>query len=151
MTRDDEEKYVCPDCIDDYAIQEFIRNNAAENACSYCGKSSDQEEIAASLDEVVDFMLEGIGTEWDDPNNCVGWEDGWVGAEVIDSDELVSDRIGLEESNEDVLNDIIAAMPDQEWCQRDPYGLRAEEALTFGWDTFCEQVKHRLPLHILSY
>jgi hypothetical protein len=142
MARDLEEKYVCPDCIDDYAIQEFIRNNAAENICSYCGKSSDQE-IAASLDEVVDFMLDGIWSEWDDPANCVGWEGGWVGAEVIDSDELIRERVGLEYSNEDVLEDIIKAMPDQEWCQRDPYALREEEALFFSWNNFCEQVKHR--------
>lgn len=141
MANDLEEKYVCPDCIDDYAIQEFIRNNAGQNECSYCGKSSN-EEIAASLDEVVDFMLDGILSEWDDPANCMGWEGGWVGARVIDSDELIRERVGLEYSNEDVLEDIIKAMPDQEWCQRDPYGLRDEEALMFGWEIFSEQVKH---------
>ncbi len=132
---------MCPDCIDDYAIQEFIRNNAVENECSYCAKSSDQE-IAAPLDEVVDFMLDGISSEWDDPANCMGWEGGWVGAEVIDSDELIRERVGLDSSNEDVLEDIVRGMPDQEWCQRDPYGLRGEEALIFGWDTFSEQVKY---------
>jgi uncharacterized protein (DUF983 family) len=56
MASDLQEKYVCPDCINDYAIQEFIRSIATENTCSYCGKSSDQE-IAASLDEVVDFVV----------------------------------------------------------------------------------------------
>lgn len=141
MVSDSEEKYVCPACIDDYAIQEFIRNNAVESECSYCGKSSDQE-IAASLDEVVDFILDGIWTEWDDPANCVGWEGGWVGAEVIDSDELIRYRVGLDSSNEDVLDDIVEALVDKEWCQRDPYGLRDEEALMFGWGTFYEQVKH---------
>jgi len=141
MVSDSEEKYVCPACIDDYAIQEFIRNNAVESECSYCGKSCDQE-IAASLDEVVDFILDGIWTEWDDPANCVGWEGGWVGAEVIDSDELIRYRVGLDSSNEDVLDDIVEALVDKEWCQRDPYGLRDEEALMFGWGTFCEQVKH---------
>ena len=94
-------------------------------------------------DEVVDFMLEGINSEYDDPNNCVGWEGGWQGADVFDSQDLITDMIGLDISSEELYDDIILALGDQEWCQRDPYGLRDEEALKFGWGKFCEQVKHR--------
>lgn len=134
-------KSVCSNCFEDYAIHEFINKNAVEQACDYCGNRS-SEPIAAPLEDVIDFLLEGIGMEWDDPVNCVGWEDGWVGVEVIDSDELIRDRVGLEDSNEEVLQDIINSIWDREWCQRDPYGLRTEEALTFSWHSFCEQVKH---------
>lgn len=140
-SRETDDKFVCPICIDDYAIREFIRENAVEDKCSYCGKTS-SEPIASLLEDVVAFLLEGIGNEWDDPANCMGWEGEWVGAEVIDSDELIRDRVGLDYSKEDVLEDIIREMPDQQWCQRDPYSLRDEEALLFGWDTFCKQVKH---------
>jgi hypothetical protein len=29
-----------------------------------------------------------------------------------------------------------------DWCQKDPYGLRKEEALSLSWADFAEQVKH---------
>lgn len=140
--RDDiPDKYVCPNCIDDYAVREFIEENAVKEQCSYCSNRS-SDPTAAPLEDVIEFVLEGIWTEWDDPASCVGWEGGWVGAEVIDSDELIRYRVGLEYSNEEVLQDIINTIRDREWCQRDPYGLRPEETLTFGWHSFCDQVKH---------
>jgi len=135
------DKYVCSKCFDDYAICEFINENAVESVCDYCGNEA-SDTIAVPLEDVIGFILEGIETEWDDPTNCVGWEGGWVGAEVIGSDELIRDRVGLETSNEQVLQDIINSIWDHEWCQRDPYGLRPEEALTFSWFDFVEQVKH---------
>jgi len=133
--------YVCADCIQDYAIQDFIRSIASETVCSYCGNSS-EDEIAAPLSEVVDFMKIGIDSEYDDPNNCVGWEGGWQGADVFDSEELINDYIGLECGSVELTEDIIEALGDQEWCQRDPYGLRPEQSLEFGWNSFCEQIKH---------
>lgn len=135
------DKYVCSKCFDDYAIREFINENAVKRVCDYCGNEA-SEAISTPLEEVIGFILEGIKTEWDDPANCVGWEEGWVGAEVIDSDELIRYRVGLEDCGEELLQNIVAAIFDREWCQRDPYGMRTEEALTFSWFDFVEQVKH---------
>lgn len=135
------DKFVCSACIDDYAIKEFINEYAIEQECSYCAKKSSRL-IAAPLEDVIAFMLKGIWTEWDEPNNCMSWDEDWVGAEVIDSDELIRYRVGLESSNEEVLDDIILTLTDLQWCQRDPYGLPDDEKLIFGWHTFCEQVKH---------
>jgi len=138
------DKYVCAKCFSDYAIKAFIEQNAFSEKCSYCSNESD-EPIAAPLEEVVEFIREGIETEWDNPVNCVGWESaegGWMGVRVIDSADLVMDEIEeLQDTNEKVLDDIIYYL-DQEWCQRDPYGLRDEEALLFSWTQFAEQVKH---------
>jgi len=136
------DKYVCSKCFDDYAICKFINENAVEKVCDYCGNES-SDAIAAPLEDVVEFVLKGIRTEWGDPNNeGVGWEGGWVGAEVIGSDELIRYRVGLENCSEGLLQDIIDPIWDREWCQRNPYGLRTEEALTFSWFDFVEQVKH---------
>jgi hypothetical protein len=138
------EKYVCTKCFSDYAIKEFIEENAFSNKCSYCPNESD-EPIAAPLEKVIDFIREGIETEWDNPVNCVGWESaegGWMGARVIDSYDLIMEEIEeLQDTNEKVLEDIIYSL-DQEWCQRDPYGLPREEALFLSWTKFAEQVKH---------
>lgn len=139
------DKYVCAECFDDYAIKEFINENAVEKKCSYCPNKSDLP-IAAELEIVVDFICQGINSEWDDPVECMGWdggEGGWQGATVYDSDELIRYEIEeLENTREEVLDDIVSSMIARQWCQRDPYGLRKEEALSLSWADFAEQVKH---------
>jgi len=138
------DKYVCAECFSDYAIKEFIEQNVFDEKCSYCSNKSD-EPIAAPLEEVIEFIREGLETEWDNPVNCVGWESaegGWMGARVIDSYELITVEIEeLQGSNQDVLDDISYIL-DQEWCQRDPYGLPGDEALSLSWTGFADQVKH---------
>lgn len=138
------DKYVCAECFRDYAIKEFIEQNAVDKKCSYCSNESD-EPIAAPLEEVMEFIREGIQTEWDNPVNCVGWESaegGWTGARVIDSYDLIHEEIEeLQDTNEKVLDDIIYSL-DQEWCHRDPYSFTYEETLFLSWTVFAYQVKH---------
>ena len=79
------DKYVCAECFSDYAIKEFIEQNAVDEKCSYCSNQSDKP-IAAPLEELIEFIREGIETEWDDPVNCVWYESaegGWMGARRI--------------------------------------------------------------------
>ena len=140
------DKNVCAECFSDYAIKEFIKENADENKCSYCSNESD-EPIAVSLVEVVDFICECIHTEWEDPAGSMGYESregGYQGASVYTGDELVRYEIEeLFETNDEVLDDIASSVGGRLWCHRDPYGLRKEEALTFSWEDFSNQVKHK--------
>lgn len=140
------DKYVCAGCFEDYAIKEFIKQTAVEKKCSYCSKKS-TVPIAAELEIVVDFICQGINTEWEDPVEDLPYESaegGYQGARVIDSDELI--RYEIEElfnTNEAVLDDIVLSLVgSHDWCQKDPYGLRKEEALSLSWADFAEQVKH---------
>jgi len=140
------DKYVCADCFEDYAIREFIKKNTVEKECSYCARKS-KSPIATELEIVVDFICQGINTEWEDPVGSMGWEGaegGYQGARVIDSDELIRYEIEeLENTNEAVLDDIVLSLVGgHDWCQKDPYGLRREEALSLSWADFAEQVKH---------
>jgi hypothetical protein len=138
------EKSVCDECFDDYAIKEFIKENASIKECDYCGKSSKESEIATSLHEIVEFMLEGIRYEWDEPGNCVGWEGGWVGAEVIDKYDLILEQLELEIENQQLFDDIVRSINIPEWCQRDPYNLPPGEEMFYNWEKFTEQVKHQI-------
>ena len=140
------DKYVCAGCFEDYAIKEFIKETAVEKKCSYCSKKS-KVPIAAELEIVVDFICQGINTEWEDPVENLPYESaegGYQGARVIDSDELI--RYEIEElfnTNEAVLDDIVLSLVgNHDWCQKDPYGLRKEEALSLSWADFAKQVKH---------
>jgi hypothetical protein len=34
------DKFVCTKCVDDYALARFIRDNAVEKHCDYCGRTT---------------------------------------------------------------------------------------------------------------
>jgi len=141
------DKYVCRDCINDYAIQEFIDGEAEEFTCSYCGKTSDKIPIAAHIDNVIEFILDGIETEYDDPRNGVSWESaegGWVGAEVLDTSEILFQIIGLEIEDEELSDDITQSILQDEWCRNDPYGMRKEDEWYMDWEDFSKQVKYQV-------
>lgn len=138
------DRYVCSHCFNDYAIRDFIESVAEERKCDYCGGRG-KKPSAAHMDRVLGFIAEGMRVEWGDPNQeGVGWEGGWAGAEVMDSDELIRYTIEeLWETNASVIDDLVKAFSDCEWCQKDPYGLLPDQALVVSWEQFCEQVKHR--------
>jgi len=141
---------VCPDCIGDYAIKDFINGNLSEKDCDYCGNASQSDDIAASLEDVVEFIIEGIQYEWDEPGNCVGWcsaEGGWVGATVLDTYDLIfEDHLELEVENTDLLNDIFQSLNREypQWCRKDPYGPEPGEELLLNWSRFADQIKHHV-------
>lgn len=141
-------KTVCAECISDYALKAFVREEADENECSYCSKEFD-EPNAIALVQLVDYICECIHTEWQDPVECMGWEGaegGYQGAPVYTGYELVTEQI--EElcymDNMELLEDIASSLGDSSWCQRDPYGLRDEEALIYSWEYFSNLVKHKV-------
>jgi hypothetical protein len=139
-----EEKYVCHYCFEDYAVKAFIKNNSVRNHCDYCRRTS-RRPIAAFMIDVLDFIMEGVNTEWDDPVNCVGWEGGWVGAEVYDSYDMIHDDMWELDIQEETLKaDLLEAFSHRQWCEIDPYGLRLHEELYYDWERFCKQIKHQV-------
>ncbi len=140
------DKYVCKECIGNYVIKDYIGENADEFHCDYCGKESEDEALSVHLEGVLRIILNGIRTEWEDPNNCVGWnsrEGGWLGVTVYDKREVIEEYWDdLDIENEDLIEDIIDSMNEQEWCERDPYGLRPYEYDFYTWELFCKQIKH---------
>ena len=142
-----EEKNVCSECFEDYAISEYVQENAVEAKCDYCSKSSEKTAIAAPLHEVVEFILEGIRYEWDDPANCVSWcsqEGGWVGATVINTYDLITDELDLGIQHDKLLADIARSIVTQEWCPSDPYGPRPDDEMIYNWKMFANQIKHHI-------
>ena len=63
------ETYVCGDCIDDYAVKQFIRQQGEELSCDYCQQRAEDNPIAAAIAGVGDFMREGIEKEWSHPED----------------------------------------------------------------------------------
>lgn len=138
------DKYVCPDCFEDKAIKDFIKLEATEYLCDYC-KNENSEIITAAIDKVLEFIMEGIFFEWEDPNNPgVRWNSGetrWQG-KVIGSWDLIYERDVIPTQNEEILEDIYNSLNDRQWCKSHFNELRPEDVLRYGWSEFAEKVKH---------
>lgn len=137
---------VCADCIDDVDIRAFIASRADELACDFCDRSSVDQAVAAPLESVVEFMMEAIDREYDRAVNALGWEsrEGGFQGSHWDSYDLLTDEIDIALPNDDgrLLDILVECLGDNDWCQRNPYGLREDERYIASWDEFANFIKY---------
>lgn len=145
----DESIVVCSDCFDDEALQVFIRSLRGTTPCTYCGKVAGG---TCTLAELLIHAMYCIRTEWGHPVEeglpYETREGGWQG-EVIDTWELL-DTVGLYALNEDLQKEINSALQDDEWCERDPFSLKRDRMLFYGWKGFSKFVMHEARYVFLS-
>ncbi len=134
-----DDKYVCPDCLNDPLLAAAVRDAAEVETCSYCLRPG--SSLAAPVDVVLELVVPGIRSEYEDPINGAGWDDGWT-VHTTDTFDLLQDYEVTE--NGDLLEDLTRAIITTEWCQIDPYAAAPHEALLWGWQGFREYVKHRV-------
>jgi hypothetical protein len=137
-------KYVCKNCIGNEFIKNYIKEHCQESYCDYCERESD-ELIAADMDDVLDFILDGINSEWDHPIRCMTYDEEWIGF-TKDSYDLIRFELAdeLNINNEQLIEDIISAFIDNEWCERNPYSERDFERDYYNWEQFVNLVKYRV-------
>jgi hypothetical protein len=143
-------RYVCPECFDDESLKQVIRENAAASSCDYCELTSEDLTgeagalIAAPFDSVMEVIAEGLKSEWNDANNeSIPYEsaEGGYQADTTSSYDLVWNVVCPK--NESLAQEIIDALPDHVWVERQYYSLTQDQALWYGWENFCEVVKHQ--------
>jgi len=141
------ESFVCARCFDDYAIKEFIKANAVRKQCSFCGRRNLRKAIAAPGEDVLEFFLRGINSEFDDVGKHslpFDQEEGRHIVPVYGIWELVHDQFTDISSSERVLDWIVDSFNDgRQWCDRNPLILSPEEGWVVGWKDFCDAVKHK--------
>jgi hypothetical protein len=136
------EKWCCADHVEDEALKELIAINAISNACSYCGCERD-DPFAVEVDLIVERIATSLPFEWagaDDEG--VGWEGGYVD-KTLDTWTLVTDGLDEPLNDSELIADVVFALPEIAWVQRDHYALSPSDRLLFGWDQFGRIVKHR--------
>lgn len=136
---------VCPSCIEHPSLAEYIRENASEMECYYCGKKWKRPR-AMPLYELLAHMRERIEVEYEDAANSVGYEsaEGGYQLSTMDGYELL-DEVGVGWLDNQELNDDLAAhFNDTPWVHRNPYSLTEERARRISWEEFVNLVKHRV-------
>jgi hypothetical protein len=91
---------------------------------------------------VIERIATGVQLEWANADNeGVGWEGGYVGT-TYDTYDLLTDAIEAPLNDGDLIFDVVNALPEHTWAQRDFYRLLPHQRLQFGWEDFGRSVKH---------
>ncbi|HYU54291.1 MAG TPA: HEPN-associated N-terminal domain-containing protein [Gemmatimonadaceae bacterium] len=139
----DEGATVCGVCLSepDY-LSNLIAANATATECSYCGRVT-EEPSAMLMEDLIDVISGAVSEEYEDAADSVPYESAEGGYQMTTytSDELLY-GMGLFSRSRELMRDIADALPDYAWVERDPFGLSRYDALQFGWEEFCRQIKH---------
>ncbi len=136
------EDYICADCVSESALAVWTASSVASNKCSFCGMESDQD-IAASFDDFVDRVLQGLDFEWNHPDDegiMYNSREGGYQAPINDTYEVLYDY----EISDDpkVIDALVASIRNDSWVEREFYRGNDTEVLIWGWDRFKDFVKH---------
>jgi hypothetical protein len=143
-------KYVCAECFDEDFLKQFVKEHAEVSVCDYCGSTAveltgdETALIAAPFDSVMEIIAEGLQSEWNDADNeNIPYEsaEGGYQGNIYQSYDLVWDCVSP--GNDKVAQQIIDSLPDHAWVERNYWQLSKGQALWFGWQNFCEVVKHK--------
>jgi hypothetical protein len=131
------EKYVCAEHVEDYALAKLIAENVTSARCTYCGS-----EGAVHIDVLVERIGSSLPEEWGNADDeGVGWEGGYVG-ETYDTYDLITEAGDPPLNHSELIEDVVRALPQHTWAQRDFYRLRTDLRLRYGWKEFASTVKH---------
>jgi hypothetical protein len=132
---------ICPQCVGEYGLEEYIRAQGESGECSYCEKES--AHVADSA-ELIEFIVECINRHYEDPAEEVGYcsaEGGYL-LPTMDSRELL-EEVGLTSTDSDFADEVVDELDVcAEWVQISPYASRFNEQLMYDWRDFSNQVKH---------
>ncbi|MDR3491217.1 MULTISPECIES: HEPN-associated N-terminal domain-containing protein [unclassified Mucilaginibacter] len=137
------DKTLCTEHINDYAIRENIIKWGYKGICNYCGK----RRTVALYKDILPFISRGIhhffgevedeGVHYDDE------EQEYWGASTYQTDEMLFDEAGLIVNSQYLIDDLVQSFGDALWCEKDPYGDRERDILKYDWKEFKHVVKHR--------
>jgi hypothetical protein len=112
-----------------------------DEACDFCGESG-----AAELDVLTEAFVQGLRTEYanadDEGVPYVSAEGGYQAAATWDTWDLVGQYYD-DFANDAVFEAVRDAVGDRMWTEVGWQFLRYNEQLSYSWQSFCEQIKHK--------
>lgn len=134
-------KWVCAAHVEDSALEQLIADNATSASCSYCNRKADKP-FAAELDLLIERIAVGLKLEWGNADEeGVAWDGGYAGETYV-TYEVLTEMDDAPLNNRALIDDVVHALPDHAWVQRDYYRLLPHLRLRLGWEQFGAIVKH---------
>lgn len=135
------EKRVCHGCIGNAALKKYIKANGEIKQCSYCGR----RWKSVPFELFYDAIMDGIGYAYSRAVDELPVDEGEFVGNTYSSDDLIYDELSEEINAQDerILDDIVAEMPDEVWCDAEPYG-DMEDRDYYSWETFSKMVREKM-------
>jgi len=147
-------EFVCKECFSDEGIRAFIVDGRESSCCDFCGAKSDYD-IAAPLEDVLNFIKESIEREYDDAANWLPYESaegGYLGVTYDGDDFVHMFGIDLPNDKDNALYDaVVGHLNDCIWCERYPFSINDEQNVEFSWRRFCKIVKHERRFFFMAH
>lgn len=138
---DEIEKNVCHECIGNKSLKEFIKAEGKKQPCSYCGRY----RKAVGFDSFYDAIMDGVCYAYSRAVDELPVDEGEYVGKTYTSQDLINDELSDEiAANDDrILDDIVEIMPDETWCDKDPFDNRADDDF-YSWDAFSKMVREKM-------
>jgi HEPN/RES N-terminal domain 1/RES domain len=146
---------VCSACFADPYLVREVERHADGNACHYCGANG-KAVRAAPLEHLVEYMLRQIDIEYASADQSLPNDPETKGRmfpeDEFETVELLENYIELELPKDDgtLISDIVATLPEQDWCLLNPLGTQLDEAIGNSWESFKQVIKHRRRFFFLA-
>ena len=142
-----EDDYVCVDCFDDDGLKNFVKADAKNKDCTFCGAQGDHP-IAAPFLNVIAHMSNCLAREYDIAENVLPYEgaEGGFQGTVWTTYELLTDELRFDLPNDGdnrLLGAIENALGERSWCDAHPFLLSDSDRLRMSWEEFCKVIKHQ--------
>lgn len=162
-------KYVSPDCFDDPNLRITLLRLGQHGVCSYSGKKG----IVVTMNDATDYIRRYILKYYDDPDQCglflansfldKGEEKDkssnftsfgpylvTKGCSCFDDTAELLEEIDLYTEFTELNNDIIEALGDHWWIEKEPFVISVRDELDLKWKQFSDNVMHRQRFTFLS-
>ena len=86
-------KVVCENCVEDYALNQFITDKNSPDTCDYCGETGN----CVSVEDLIEKIMDGIRFEYEEVLNPIGRGAGEIiESKILDTYDLLRDVLSYE-------------------------------------------------------
>lgn len=135
-------KWICHDCISNYALKAYIKEKGELHSCSYCKK----KRKSISLEILMQPIMEGIQFVYSRAVDELPVDKGgFVGCTYSTEEiffETISEEIGA--SYDEIINDMLSIIGEETWCEANLFDDSEDEVEFNQWHKFCTLVKEKI-------
>jgi RES domain-containing protein len=140
--------FVCPECVEDPYLKDYIRLHAVAPTCSFCGGTAN-EDIAAALEVLMEPIADAVMYHFNDPSDAgVPWDDGAFVVEPTGTDDVLM-SLPLE-CNDDLFEAVAGCFTNDCWVRAAGghwSSSHEHEVLADSWGSFVSTVRHQTRFH----
>jgi hypothetical protein len=139
------EELVCLNCFGNPGLRVWVAANQIdaedydEPKCHFCPREK-SSSVLADVSESGSYILECVEARYADPAEELPHEtaEGGYQGEVLDAYEVLHcAELDLPHDSKNKLQDYLASyLSDHDWCEKDYFALREDQALRYSWDSY---------------